>query len=210
MSDRLSYHLESEQILSGNQFGFRKNRSTVAQNILNFHEEAGRSQQMTCLISIDMSNAFNAVDWHLLFKKLKDLNLPTYLKSIIQHFLSERKVQLQGQTKKYNRGNPQGSSLGPILWNVFVDDLLHIDFGPNIKIQVFADDIHLMLKAPASYCFTQNSKEALKIIDSWTKENLMTLNHSKSVFFILSKKRFSHIPSIKIGNNSIKFQPHFK
>ncbi|GIY78163.1 putative 115 kDa protein in type-1 retrotransposable element R1DM [Caerostris darwini] len=210
--ERLSYHLESDQILSDNQYGFRKNRSTVLalQNIPDFHEEASNSQQMTCLISIDMPNAFNAVDWNLLNKKIQSINLPKYIKSIIQLFLSERQVCLHDQTKKYNRGIPQGSSLGPILWNVFINDLLQKDFGPNIKIQAFADDILLMLKAPATYCFTNNSKEALSTIDSWTKENLMTINHSKSVFSILSRKRFTHIPSIKIGNNRFQFQPHFK
>ncbi|GIY65165.1 putative 115 kDa protein in type-1 retrotransposable element R1DM [Caerostris darwini] len=212
IAERLSYHLESDHILSENQFGFRKNRSTVLalQNILDFHEEGSNSKQMTCLISIDMSNTFNAVDWNLLNKKIQSINLPKYIVSIIQHFLSERQVCLHDQTKKYNRGIPQGSSLGPILWNVFINDLLQKDFGPNIKIQAFADDILLMLKAPATDCFTNNSKEALSTIDSWTRENLMTINHSKSVFSIFSRKRFTHIPSIKLGNNRFQFQPHFK
>ncbi|GIY45304.1 uncharacterized protein CDAR_246041, partial [Caerostris darwini] len=181
IAERLSYHLESDHILSENQFGFRKNRSTVLalQNILDFHEEGSNSKQMTCLISIDMSNTFNAVDWNLLNKKIQSINLPKYIVSIIQHFLSERQVCVHDQTKKYNRGIPQGSSLGPILWNVFINDLLQKDFGPNIKIQAFADDILLMLKAPATDCFTNNSKEALSTIDSWTRENLMTINHRK-------------------------------
>ncbi|GIY37466.1 RNA-directed DNA polymerase from mobile element jockey [Caerostris darwini] len=213
ISDRLSYHLESEHKLSGNQFGFRKYRSTVAalQNILNFHDEASRSQQMTCLISIDMSNAFNTVDWNILFNKLNSLNLPIYLTSIIQHFLSDRKVQLQGQTKDYNRGIPQGSSLGPILWNVFIDDLLHTDFGPNIMIQAFADDILLMLKAPASYCFTQTSKDALKIVDTWTKDNLMAINHNALQVLAgippldIYLKHTRKLHHIKMGQSAVSF-----
>ncbi|GIY74159.1 uncharacterized protein CDAR_166411 [Caerostris darwini] len=38
----------------------------------------------------------------------------------------------------------------------------------------------------------------------------MAINHSKSVFTILSNKRFTHIPSIKLGNNRFRFQPQFK
>ncbi|GIX80453.1 hypothetical protein CEXT_743711 [Caerostris extrusa] len=120
----------------------------ATKNILDCHEEASFNKQMTCLIFTYMSNSFNTVGRCILNKKMEKLNIPKYLKIIIQHFLSDRRAHLQGQGKNYNNGIPQGSSLGPILWNVFVDDLLHTDFGSNIKIQAFADDILLMLKAP--------------------------------------------------------------
>ncbi|GIY30943.1 uncharacterized protein CDAR_173531 [Caerostris darwini] len=121
---------------------------------MDFHRSQSSIGHLTCLISIDMANAFNAVDWNLLKAKIFLLNIPTYLKNIIANFLDNRSVVLHNHFKHYNKGIPQGSCLGPILWNVFLNDFLQLQFGNNIKVQAFADDLLIMIKAPASYCFT--------------------------------------------------------
>ncbi|GIX77410.1 uncharacterized protein CDAR_2661 [Caerostris darwini] len=168
IADKLSYHLEHDQILSNKQFGFRKNRSTILalKEIIDFNSVAKENNHLTCLISIDMSNAFNNVDWNILFGKINLLSIPLYLKNILLDFLHNRTVSYQGVHKKYNKGVPQGSCLGPILWNVFINDLLLKDFGPNSKVQAFADDILMMINAPASYCFTRDSRYALSVIEN--------------------------------------------
>ncbi|GIX83523.1 RNA-directed DNA polymerase from mobile element jockey [Caerostris darwini] len=167
ISDRLSYHLEKDGMLSDLQYGFRKNRSTILalNSILEFHQSAKEDNQLTCLISIDMSNVFNSVDWDLLINKLLKLHIPFYIQSIISSFLQDRRAHLNGNSKLYNKGIPQGSSLGPILWNIFINDLLETDFGPNTKVQAFADDVLIMIKAPAEYCFTKASTPPLNILD---------------------------------------------
>ncbi|GIY37430.1 uncharacterized protein CDAR_99681 [Caerostris darwini] len=165
---------------------------------------------MTCLISLDMANAFNSVDWELLMHKINLLNIPSYLKAIIQDFLSNRQVQLGDNKKSYNIGIPQGSSLGPISWNIFLNDLLETNFGPQTTVQAFADDLLIMITAPASYHFTNKSKAVLDKVSNWTRQNLMTINNIKSFFTILSHKKYSHIPSIKIAGNTIKYTKELK
>ncbi|GIY39823.1 reverse transcriptase domain-containing protein [Caerostris darwini] len=112
-----------------------------------------------------MSNAFNSVDWDILINKLFKLSIPNYLESIISNFLQDRRVHLNDNSKSYNKGIPQGSSLGPILWNIFINDLLETDFGPNTKVQAFADDVLIMIKAPATYCFSKAGTPSLNILD---------------------------------------------
>ncbi|GIX76024.1 uncharacterized protein CDAR_443101 [Caerostris darwini] len=203
IAERLTFHLEQGNILHDSQFGFRRNRSTITaiHNVLEHHKAAEENKQMTCLISLDMSNAFNSVDWDILLKKIFSLNIPYYLKRIIHSFLEARQAQLDGHIKNYNNGIPQGSSLGPILWNIYINDLLETNFGPHTKVQAFADDILIMLTAPASYHFTIRSQDVINIIQNWTRLNLMTVNQQKSFFTILSSRKFTHIPSIKSASS---------
>ncbi|GIY24046.1 RNA-directed DNA polymerase from mobile element jockey [Caerostris darwini] len=207
ITNRLSYHLEENNLISENQFGFRKNKSTILalKSIMDFHRSQTNIGHLTCLISIDMANAFNAVDWNLLKEKIFLLSIPTYLKNIIANFLDNRSVVLHNHFKHYNKGIPQGSCLGPILWNVFLNDFLQLQFGDNIKVQAFADDLLIMIKAPASYCFTNLSQPPLKTLEDWTNTNLMTVNHEKCCFTILSHKKFTHIPSIKFAGKKNQF-----
>ncbi|GIY81628.1 putative 115 kDa protein in type-1 retrotransposable element R1DM [Caerostris darwini] len=212
ISGRLSFHLESEGILRSNQYGFRKNKSTILaiKNILDFHKDTLEEKHLTRIISIDLSNAFNSVDWNILLSKVFSLHIPDYLKNIITSFLKDRTAQLNGHHKDYNRGIPQGSSLGPILWNIFINDLLLIDFGPNTKVQAFADDILLMIKPPAAYYISKECRIALNMLNDWTERNFMTINNSKSIFTILSNKSISRIPTIKIGNARINYAKQIK
>ncbi|GIX95978.1 putative 115 kDa protein in type-1 retrotransposable element R1DM [Caerostris darwini] len=212
IAERLTFHLEQGNILHDSQYGFRRNRSTITaiHNVLEHHKAAEENKQMTCLISLDMSNAFNSVDWDILLKKIFSLNIPSYLKRIIHSFLEARQAQLDDHIKNYNKGIPQGSSLGPILWNIYINDLLETNFGPHTKVQAFADDILIMLTAPASCHFTIRSQDVINIIQNWTRLNLMTVNQQKSFFTILSSRKLTHIPFIKFDGHCIKFTKELK
>ncbi|GIY79600.1 probable RNA-directed DNA polymerase from transposon BS [Caerostris darwini] len=155
ISRRTSYYLESSEFISNNQYGFRKYESTITafQNIKNYIDQASIEGNMICIISIDFKNAFNSVNWNILRCKIVDLPLPSYLKNILLDFLNNRVIKNGDTEIKYNMGVPQGSCLGPLLWNIFINDLLETEFDGGTKIQAFADDVVLLLKENASYLF---------------------------------------------------------
>ncbi|GIX70133.1 probable RNA-directed DNA polymerase from transposon BS [Caerostris darwini] len=212
IAERLSFFLEDRNLLNNLQFGFRKKRSTInaLQNIISFISNAHARNHVTCIISLDVANAFNSANWSILKQKLQNLNIPTYLKAILHSFLQDRRVTLGEVNQPYDKGIPQGSCLGPILWNIFVNGILDIDVGQYSCIQAFADEVVILFSAPATYHFTNMCIAPLKKVSNWLIQNDLQLNHDKSIFSIFAKKNYSHIPNIKIGSHKIKYLKQFK
>ncbi|GIY65501.1 uncharacterized protein CDAR_187221 [Caerostris darwini] len=190
IAERLTYYLEDQHLLSNKQFGFRKQKSTIdaLQCIKDFISNAQTSNHLTCIISLDIANAFNSTTCTLLKHLLSSLDIPNYLKNILFSFLEDRHVILGDINHKYNIGIPQGSCLGPILWNIFINDLLGIDLGPSSHIQAFADDVH------------ENSLYSI-----YTDGSRMD-NHTGSAFVVFRDGVEIHHDTSRLNNEATVFQ----
>ena len=140
--------------LADKQFGFRREISTIdaileleiiVQPIIN---EGG----VAVAISIDIKNAFNSIPWPVIKKSVRNKGFPIYLIKIIDNYFEDRIVvyeDTKGNKKEIimQAGVPQGSVLGPLLWNVAYDDILRDDMDRNCFIFCFADDTLLVTVA---------------------------------------------------------------
>ncbi|GIY44537.1 uncharacterized protein CDAR_189441 [Caerostris darwini] len=124
------------------------------------------------------------------------------------NFLQDRQVIIGVTKKKYNQGIPQGSCLGPILWNLYINDVLKIDLGPNSAIQAFADDIVVMFSAPATFHFSTICPTQLNKIQDWISALQVlsgippisyTLRSLQKIFYIRTLRK-----DIQIGDNTYR------
>jgi hypothetical protein len=144
---RLNRHLEGiGPDLSDHQFGFRRGRSTIdaIARVRTLAEEAVAQGEVVLAVSLDIANAFNSLPWACITAALRHHAVPEYLRKTVEDYLSDRAVRYptreEWQEKRLSCGVPQGSVLGPLLWNIGYDWVLRGRNLPGVKVTCYADD----------------------------------------------------------------------
>ena len=106
------------------------------------------------IFSFDFSKAFDSLSHNILCSKLKQVNINPYINNWLINFLDQRKqrVVVDGYSTEYvsiNRGVPQGTVLGPVLFSIFINDIKAINTDKNLLVK-FADDITVSLPIEAN------------------------------------------------------------
>ena len=216
MLARLSYLLESQDLLTPFQAGFRPGRSTtdqvafLTQSISDgFH--GSKPALRTVLATVDFSRAFDSV-WHpALFHKLLAFGLPPCFVRWTQSFLSDRRarVTLRGTTSgsfRIRRGVPQGSVLGPVLFNLFINDLSS-SLPPNVRFSLYADDLAVWASSTSLTSATAIVQAALQRLEAWSLQWQLLLNPAKCEvsFFSTDTREASFRPAVCLLGNPLSF-----
>ena len=209
LNSRLIYFLHLNNKISSSQFGFTRQKSTLdaCERVIEEIDEIIKEKSVPLLVSFDIQGAFDSAAWYLIIKKLKVMNSPAYLVNMISSYLNKRKNQLLGTTLKFEikQGCPQGSCLGPTLWNVLINDLLESKIPRNVFSQAFADDLITIsrFKANDYQNFKTTTENVIRSIFNWGEKNHLKFN-SKKTQALLVTKRIKH-PAIEfeIDDNKI-------
>lgn len=140
-----------------------------------------------------MRNAFNNASWQIILDNLQRRRVEKSLVNIIGSYLSERTIiieaERQTKTTKINSGVPQGSVLGPTLWNVLYDDLLKLQMPDGVTLIGFADDIALIAVAKTEQQLMNIADTALLRVASWIESRQLKLAPEKTEAIVLTYKR---------------------
>ena len=199
INDRLVKHLEEGQALHEGQAGFRKKRSCI-DNVYTLNEIVQgrlREGKKTYAFFLDVQKAYDTVWRNGLWVKLWDLGVRGRMWRVIKRMYeaSRSAVLLDGEKSasfSVEQGVAQGCSLSPILFSVFINDLLkevekaelgiHLGEGGKIGGMLFADD----------FVGLSDSKEQLqKLIDvvySYCSKWRLKANVTKSAVMVFTKE----------------------
>ena len=184
--------LQFNKLISPVQSGFRPGDSTVNQLIHIYHIISGAldKNKDVRLVFCDISKAFDRV-WHkgLLFK-LSKIGVKGKLLEWFTDYLSDRqqRVTLQGHTsnwKSIRAGVPQGSVLGPLLFLIYINDIVS---NLQCSARLFADDTTLYIDYEDAQVGANALNQDLESVKRWAIQWLVKFNPDKTTSLVCSYK----------------------
>jgi len=212
LNQQLNVFLHNNNILSSNQFGFRaKYSSQMLLHLIDNKIKDNLSQGfLTILIFLDFSKAFDTISHLLLLKKLASYGFSHDALKLMMSYLRTRKVftTFAGKNSKENTiltGVPQGSILGPCLFNVYVSDFINA-IPSHISLYQFADDCQLIITFPKTATFKEIMEEVTNVLEcstNYASKNDLCLNMSKTQILPIYNRNssFSKMPFFSSTNS---------
>ena len=183
-------YLEKFGLLSNTQFGFRNKVSTIdalvyCTETIRYH--INNNNFITAAL-LDLSKAFDSTNHKILLQKLHELGFSKNALNLIESYLSHRlQKTIVNHTKVY-QGVPQGTILGPLLFNLYINDL-NKQIPANTGIIQYADDTIILTYNTDLKLATYNLEQSLKNISEYYEKHRLMLNHSKTEFNTFSKNQ---------------------
>ena len=194
MYTRLVDFLEMHKVLYDKQFGFRKNHSSYMAHMILVDNliKALQDREYVIGVFLDFSKAFDTVDHSILLDKLFHYGIRGVAYKWFESYLEDR-IQFvtynseKSSTKPMKCGVPQGSILGPILFLVYINDLVSV--CKHSLAFLFADDTNLFSSGKNLAELAAKVNEDLSSISVWLKVNKLSLNVKKTHFLVFSNKK---------------------
>lgn len=204
--------IEDLAIIPNHQFGFREQHSTIDQvhRLVNIIEKDLEEKKVCTAVFLDISQAFDRV-WHTgLLYKIKKL-LPHQYFLLLKSYLSKRHFKVKygnaiSSEFQINAGVPQGSVLGPTLYQLFTSDIPNED---NTITATYADDTAFLsshVNPNEAANILQNSLNKLQLwLDTWR----IKVNETKSNHVTFTNRRVT-CPQVTLKNQPIPITENIK
>lgn len=215
---RLNRHLDDTGQRTDNQYGFRHGRSTedAIERVIRAANGAAtgavQHRDICVVVSLDVRNAFNTAPWRRIDAALRERLVPPPINGMIRSYLENRTL-LVGATsteRSVTCGVPQGSVLGPALWNVFYEDLLEIDVPSGVQLVAFADDVAVIGIARTGPAAAELLNPVLDSVANWMRDNGLETAPQKSEAVVLTKKYIYDNPRLIVEGHVIPVKPAIK
>ena len=201
--NHLYKYCQDNNLLTWRNSGYKPLDSSINQLIYISHKiyQSLERGEDVCYVSLDASSAFDRV-WHegLLFK-LKSKGINGKLLEWFSSYLTNRRqrVVIKGQASRWAEilaGVPQGSILGPLLFLIYIDDIVNdIECNDTSTLETISDPI---------LSFDKINRDLTRLY-IWSNQWLVSFNPTKTAYITFSKKLIrQNYPDLFLGGEKLK------
>ena len=190
----ISNYLMHKKILCEQQCGFINGLSTdisIAKLLKYVHEGLEENKYGICVF-LDLRKAFDMVNKDILLTKLSTYGIRGSTNQLLRSYLNNRQqyVSIDGvnsNTSPIEMGVPQGSNMGPLLFLIFINDI--VKSSTILKFNLFADDTSIYLSDSDEHNLYNVMDVELRKVCNWILANRLALNVDKTVYLLFSGKK---------------------
>lgn len=184
---RMISFCEKYKLLSNTQYGFCEGRSTTTllEDLSDYVNDKIDNNKIVISLFLDLRKAFDTIDHTLLLNKLSCLGFRGVYADLFSNYFQNRYQVVRINDTNSNLlpikyGVPQGSILGPLLFNFYVNDLAQLSL--KSKIFQYADDTALLLASESYMNGIQLMQDDIYKLIAWFNRNYIFLNREKTQF----------------------------
>lgn len=193
INNRLISYLNKFSILSENQFGFRQSRSTedAILSLTSLVTDKIDKGKKCLAIFLDLKKAFDTVSLSTLTQKMERIGIRGLPLKLLNDYLQGRTQRVKigdfiSNETDITYGVPQGSVLGPTLFLIYINDLTNLKLQRG-HIGSYADDTAIVFDGESWESVFRSAESGLRRVAVWLRNNLLTLNASKTNYICFSK-----------------------
>ncbi|KAI5747429.1 hypothetical protein M8J77_014440 [Diaphorina citri] len=206
LKGRLLKEIKEKGGIAENQYGFTEGKSTVdaMEEVVKMAEEARRKRKICAMVLVDVKNAFNSIPWKGILEEVKKRGISGYLVNILSSYLEDRELLVDDLVMDLSCGVPQGSVIGPLLWNLYYDPMLRMELPGGSKLVAYADDVVVITTGIKKDEVESTLNRTMKTLVQWLDEHKLKIAPQKTEIVLLVTKKECKEIEIKVEDTEVK------
>lgn len=212
--NRMMSFITAHSIFSSVQFGFRVGRSTTqaVTKLLSYITKAYHNREYCVCFFLDLRKAFDTINHEIMLKKFSHYGFRGSSNDYLRSYFTNRKQcvclkEVKSGLENIICGVPQGSILGPLCFNLYINDMPK---AVSEECVLFADDAAFVI---SSTNLTDLYRRILKLFEDlsrYLEYNCLVPNASKSKLMFFSSRLVAELPDLAFSGRIIEWVSEFK